>query len=204
MKHPSPDCDLQAVALPSREHSRRFWWGAASLAFLCFCPTCKQAASTDTSASAAVTAAPSASVATADAKPAAALPGATCTGKYQGEYTVSVVKSDLTKKDGAPEQWEKDDGKNLAGKGTLTLQVDAANAVSGTAEGALGQQSLRGACDENTLRVQLDSPGDEPNKIRNAYLLASISGSDAVGTLAAATGDSLIRRAGPVTLHRTP
>jgi hypothetical protein len=130
--------------------------------------------------------------------------GSSCAGTYQGEYTVSSVKPALSKKEGAPEQWANDDGKLLAGKGTLTLQVDSANVVSGSAEGALGPQTLRGACDENTLRVQLDSPADEPDKIQNAYLVADVSGANAAGTLNAATGDSLIRRAGPVTLRRTP
>lgn len=173
------------------------------LAF-CFCPACKQAASTDT-ATTQVTASPSIAAQPSGSAPqSASAPqsGSACAGKYQGEYAVSNVKSPLSRKEGAPEQWEKDDGKTLAGKGTLTLQVDSNNVVSGNAEGALGPQTLRGYCDEATLRVQLDSAGDDLSKIQNAYLVADITGSQAVGTLVAATGDSLLRRAGAVTVRR--
>jgi hypothetical protein len=198
--------------LDSAPQPKLGWTGRVSLALLCLCPTCKQAAPSDTLAQpsaspAAASAASDPSVASGapDAKPAAASRAtSSCAGKYQGEYTVASIKTELTKKEGAPEQWKKDDGKTLAGKGTLALQVDSADVVSGSAEGALGQQTLRGACDENTLRVQLDSTVDDPSKIRNAYLVAGVSGSEASGTLTAATGDSLIRRAGSVTLHRVP
>ena len=170
----------------------------------CFCPTCKQAASTDTATPLATASPPVTAQASASAPQAASAPqsGSACAGKYQGEYAVSNVKSALSHKEGAPEQWEADDGKTLAGKGTLTLQVDANNVVSGKAEGALGQQTLRGYCDETTLRAQLDSAGDEPSKIQNAYLVADLSSGQAAGTLVAATGDSLLRRAGSVTVRR--
>ena len=174
------------------------------LLLFCFCPACKQAASTDT-ATPQVTASPSVTApASASALPSASAPqsGSACAGKYQGEYAVSNVKSALSHKEGAPEQWETDDGKTLAGKGTLTLQVDSNNVVSGNAEGALGQQTLRGYCDETTLRVQLDSAGNDLSKIQNAYLVADLSGSQAAGTVVAATGDSLLRRAGSVTVRR--
>jgi hypothetical protein len=175
------------------------------LLILCFCPACKQAASTDT-ATTQVTASSSVSAQASAAASSSPVPtaqtGSTCAGKYQGEYAVSHVKPALSRKQGAPEQWEKDDGTTLAGKGTLTLQVDSNNVVSGSAEGALGQQTLRGFCDETALRVQLDSAGDELGKIQNAYFVADMSGNQAAGTLAAATGDSLLRRAGPVTVRR--
>ena len=175
------------------------------LLVLCFCPACKQAPSTDTatthvSASPSVTA--QASAAAPSSSALAAQTGSACAGKYQGEYAVSNVKPAISRKEGAPEQWEKDDGAALAGKGTLTLQVDFNNVVSGSAEGALGAQTLRGFCDDTTLRVQLGSAGDEVGKIQNAYFVADISGNQAAGTLAAATGDSLLRRSGPVTVRR--
>jgi len=188
-----------------RTTDSRILVAAESLGLLafCFCPACKQAPSTDT-ATPQVTARPSVTAQASSAPQSAAAPqsGSACAGKYQGEYAVSNVKSALSRKEGAPEQWETDDGKTLAGKGTLTLQVDSNNVVSGNAEGALGQQTLRGYCDQTTLRVQLDSAGDELSKIQNAYLVADLSGSQAAGTLVAATGDSLLRRAGSVTVRR--
>jgi|GEM_PF-3260434 len=191
---------------PHRPPARQHWLGVTALALVCFCPTCKQSATSDAPAPGASAAPPASAVVPAPAAQSDAppQPGSACAGKYQGEYRVTAIQSDLSKKQGAPEQWEKDDGKALAGKGALTLLVGPDNVVSGTADGALGQQTLRGACDENTLRVQLDAASAESTTIKNAYLIAELSGSEASGTLTAATGDSLIRRAGPVTLRRAP
>jgi hypothetical protein len=177
--------------------------GLLGTLLLFLCPTCKQAPSNDTNAIA--TAAPPAPVAPSSAQPqpaVAAQTGSACAGKYQGDYTVAAAKSDLSTKDGAPAQWDKDDGKLFAGKGTIQLQVDASNSVSGTANGALGEQTLRGWCDDKTLRVRFDSGTDELAKVQNGYLLAEISAAETKGTLAAATGDGLIRRAGTVNLQR--
>jgi hypothetical protein len=74
--------------------------------------------------------------------------------------------------------------------------------VTGSAKGALGQQTLRGSCVENTLRVQLVAMGAESNSIQNAFILADLSGDQATGTLTAATGDGLVRRSGAVTLRK--
>ncbi len=129
-------------------------------------------------------------------------PRSACAGKYQGQYAVTGVKSDLTRKDGAPERWGSDDGQTLAGSGELTLVVDPQNIITGSAKGALGQQTLRGSCDENTLRAQLDTLGDSDEQIQNAVLVAGLTGDQASGTLAAGTGNSLIRRTGTVTLRK--
>jgi len=88
------------------------------------------------------------------------------------------------------------------GQGELALKVDAQNLVSGSAKGALGQQTLRGSCDENTLRIQLDATGSEPTMIQNAIIVAELTGDQATGTLVAATGDSLVRRSGAVNLRK--
>ncbi len=134
-------------------------------------------------------------------KPPAPVSG--CAGQYKGTYTVAATKASLSRKDGAPAQWDTDDGHALGGQGDLVLNVDAQNLVSGSAKGALGQQALRGRCDENTLRIQLDATGGDPTLIQNGVIVAELSGDQATGTLAAATGDSLVRRSGAVSLHKT-
>jgi hypothetical protein len=172
---------------------------------ICFCPTCHRAPPGENNQ-------PSASQAAATASaPAAAAPvpsapesqlRSSCAGKYQGQYTVAPVKSNLTRKEGAPEKWESDDGQALAGNGELTLEVDPQNIITGSAKGALGQQTLRGSCDANTLRARFDATGDSTDQIQNAFLVADLTGDQASGSLSAATGNSLIRRTGTVTLRR--
>jgi hypothetical protein len=168
-----------------------------------FCVTCQKIAPASTNQD------NSAAVASAAPPPAAApapqqlANASACAGKYQGTYTVATVKPGLLRKEGAPAQWESDDGRALSGQGELALEVDNQNAVSGTAKGALGQQTLRGSCDDKTLRVQLDAAGTESNLIQNAFILADLSGDQATGTLTAATGDSLVRRSGAVNLRKS-
>ena len=190
-----------------QSHSTRWPRGLVTLLFLGFCAACHRDAQSDTrqSSTAAVPAQPSASVAVA-AVPTAPLSTASapCAGKYQGQYTVSTIKSGLTRKDGAPAKWETDDGRTLAGNGELNLDVDTENVISGKAQGALGELTLRGACDGSTMRVQLDPTADAIGQIQNAYLVANVTNAQASGTIAAATGDALIRRAGTVNLRKVP
>src|SRR5664280_2633756 len=86
-------------------------------------------------------------------------PAAGCAGPYQGTYTVSPIKPGISRKEGAPAPWESDDGHALSGPGQVALVVDAQNAITGSAQGALGKQILRGSCEDNTLRIHLDSTG---------------------------------------------
>jgi hypothetical protein len=191
---------------PLRKVSVRPIWAA----FLgVFCVTCQKSAPSSTNHESSTNHDNAAAVTSVVAPPvvqsAAQQPAnvSACAGKYQGTYTVATTKAGLNHKDGAPAQWESDDGHILSGQGELALVVDNQNAVSGTAKGALGQQTLRGSCDDKTLRVQLDTAGTESNLIQNAFILADLSGDQATGTLTAATGDSLVRRSGAVNLRKS-
>ena len=191
-----------------QSHSTRWLRGLVALLFIGFCAACHRDAQSDTqkSSSVAVPTQPSAPVAVAavPTTPLSTAAPSLCVGKYQGQYTVSPIKSDLTRKDGAPEKWETDDGHALAGNGELNLDVNTENVISGKAQGALGELTLRGACDGSTMRVQLDPRADALGQIQNAYLVADVTNAQASGTIAAATGDALIRRAGTVNLRKVP
>jgi len=153
-----------------------------------------------------IPAAVSASAAAAPApviQEAAKKPVSGCAGQYQGTYAVAPTKAAITQKEGAPAAWDKDDGKNLSGAGEIALKVDAENVISGTAKGALGPQSLRGLCDDNTLRIQMDSSESGPSAIQNAIVVAELTGDQATGNISAATGDSLTRRSGTVSLKKS-
>jgi len=193
-------------------HRRNFSVRPILAAFLgVFCVTCQKSAPTSTNHdnaanqenTAAVVAVVAAPAAPSAAQHPAEPPASACAGQYKGTYTVATTKPAMSRKEGAPAQWESDDGHALSGQGELALVVDNQNVVSGTAKGALGQQTLRGSCDDKTLRVQLDSVGTESNLIQNAFILADLSGDQATGTLTAATGDSLVRRSGAVNLRKS-
>ena len=171
---------------------------------ICFCPTCHRAQPSESNRPGT---SPAAEIAPALVAPVPSVPESqprsTCAGKYQGQYTVAAVKSDLTRKEGAPEKWDTDDGHALSGDGELTLEVDPQNVITGSAKGALGQQTLRGSCDANTLRARLDAIGESTEQIQNAFLVADVAGEQASGAMAAATGNGLVRRTGTLTLRKT-
>lgn len=187
-------------------------FGPCGVAFLgVFCVTCQKGAPASTNHDNPANQQNPAAVAPVVSPPAAASaaqqpadkPTSACAGQYKGTYTVTTTKPAISRKEGAPAQWESDDGHALSGPGELALVVDNQDIVSGTAKGALGQQTLRGSCDGQTLRVQLDSVGTEPTLVQNAFILADLSGDQATGTLTAATGDSLVRRSGAVNLRKS-
>lgn len=170
-----------------------------------FCVTCQRGHSgskSNDNSSAAASAIASIAVQPARQQPAQK-PTSGCAGHYQGTYNVAATRPGISHKDGAPAEWESDDGRALSGPGELVLNVDAQNLVSGSAKGALGQQTARGSCDDNTLRVQLDATGTEPGLIQNAFIVAELSSDQVSGTLTAATGDGLVRRTGAVNLRKT-
>ena len=181
--------------------------GGAPLIFVfcVFCVTCQRShPSPSDSESSAVAVSGIASVAVQTApQPPTQKPASGCAGRYQGTYSVAATKSGISHRDGAPPEWESDDGHALSGPGELALKVDNQNLVSGSAKGALGQQTARGSCDDSTLRVQLDAMSAEPGLIQNAFILADVSGDQATGTLTAASGDSLVRRSGTVNLRKS-
>ena len=174
---------------------RLIFWGV-------LCVTCQRHEPNSTSQDKS----PPSAVPSVEAQPPAQVaeqrPVSGCFGQYQGTYTVAATKPGISRKQGAPAQWDAEDGHTLLGQGELALKVDAQNLVSGSAKGALGQQTLRGSCDENTLRIQLDATGSEPTMIQNAIIVAELTGDQATGTLVAATGDSLVRRSGAVNLRK--
>lgn len=137
------------------------------------------------SASAAIAAA-SASAAAVAAAPKAAW----FVGTWKGDFAVARRDSTTTTKEGGPANWEKDDGKKLAGPGSLQLTVDAAGDLTGSLSGALGELLLRGRIDGEELRASLVAKSEDPTAIHNGYIALLHQGDALKGTLSAATGDA--------------
>jgi len=122
------------------------------------------------------------------------------TGSWSGNYEARhhLVASDS--KEFAVREWAQDDAGILSGKGSVTLQIDTAGHVRGSAEGALGSMLATGEADETTLRVSL-VPRD-PGHVSSAFLLAQRENTAFKGRISASTGDSLTVRQAHIELQR--
>lgn len=79
-------------------------------------------------------------------------PSARFAGRWTGPYTAERAAVHVPK--GVPDKtWATDDGSRATGDGTLDLTIDEAHQVSGSAQGALGRLTIRGALDGTTLRA---------------------------------------------------
>lgn len=135
---------------------------------------------------------------------AAVSPEAGVAGRYQGTYDVKRHVAQLSTKQGAPTGWEKDEGKLLAGSGEMTLDVAPGGRVSGTIRGPLGDLTLRGVLDGQTLRATLHNALHEPTAIQSGFVVATLATGALTGSMRAGTGDGLIQREGTVALKKAP
>jgi hypothetical protein len=110
--------------------------------------------------------------------------------------------STTTKKDGAPQAWEKDDGKRFSGEGQLTLNLSPEGDAIGELSGALGKLALRGKMEGEDLRASIVPSGSDITQIQNGYLTLRRVGDGYQGQLVAASGDALLLREGNVTLSK--
>jgi len=139
----------------------------------------------------------------ASAPPPAPTPPSTGPRQYSGNVEVTRSEPRLTEKQGAPSAWAKDDGKRLAGPVTLEVAIAATGEVTGTLTGALGELSLTGAFEEQTLRAVLVNADRSRETIQNGVVIATEKDGKLAGTLTAATGDGLVQRRGTLSLSRS-
>ncbi len=147
-------------------------------------------------------AAPSAAPVVAAAPSAVPAKGNPLAGKWKGNYDVASVKPSLATKDGAPRDWEADDGSALSGKGELELEVDADGKVVGTLGGPLGKHRVIGRVDGDSVRATLLAEDQSTKTIQNGALVLTRDGQALNGSLQAATGDGHLRRAGTISLKQ--
>ncbi|MGC4069626.1 MAG: hypothetical protein QM784_34210 [Polyangiaceae bacterium] len=165
----------------------------------------------DKGASKSVEPAPSASAAlpasraSANAEAVArATPSDSLAGHYEGTAVVSVGKSTTTKKEGAPSNWEQDEGKRFTGECRISITIAPNGTVDGTLKGALGDHELRGAIAGDDVRAVLVPTNGEVTSIQNGYLSLARSNAGLKGKLTAASGDSLHLRVAELDLKKNP
>ncbi len=84
------------------------------------------------------------------------------TGHWAAEF--KAVRGDISIPRGVPYKWwDGDDGVAATGMGKVLLEISREGAVTGSAEGALGQLVVRGAIEDGTLRAGL-FPFPSPDK----------------------------------------
>jgi hypothetical protein len=138
----------------------------------------------------------------ASSPPPAPTPASAGPREYSGSVEVTRSEPRLTEKQGAPSAWAKDDGQRFAGPVTLKVVIAATGEVTGTLTGALGELSLTGAFDEQTLRAVLVNADRSRETIQNGVVIATEKDGRLSGTLTAATGDGLFQRKGTLSLSR--
>jgi hypothetical protein len=124
-------------------------------------------------------------------------------GQWSGPFTAKPFRVEMSAKEGAIKEWEKDDGADFAGEGQLELSVDPSGNVSGKASGPLGSLLASGEVDGDKLRVGLRP--HEPasaNQIGTGTLILDRKGDKLEGTLRTSTGDSHKLRVASLTLSR--
>jgi hypothetical protein len=144
-------------------------------------------------------------VASARAEPsatAAPKPKPWYAGRWSGSYRAERDVIDMTVKQGAIPEWDKDSGRRASGPGTLNLDVDDHGKITGTLRGPLGELLARGAVEGDELRVKLSAKDPQPLSAFNGDLVATRAGEGAKGHLHVSTGDSLTVRRGPVLLQK--
>ena len=192
------------------EHSRR----TTLLAKLCACalialsPACEGGATKpqgdgqSSSVSPSVSAAAASAAASASGAPSSSQssrPESPYAGTWQGSY--KAVKGTVTVPPGVRyKSWEDDKEEEYMGEGRITLAVAADGVVSGSAKGALGEQSIAGQMDGDTLRAALQAI--DPKGGMSGILTGALKGSKMEAELRVSDSHGNIVRRSEVTLSR--
>jgi hypothetical protein len=122
-------------------------------------------------------------------------------GTWTGAY--EAVKGSVTLQPKVEDKaWKEDDGKRVAGPGTVTLVVGPDGAVTGKTTGALGAQTLRGEADAEMVRATVTP--DEPTSVTamTGVLVGQRKGEVLVGRIRVAGPDATLVRESPIELRR--
>lgn len=188
------------------EHSRR----AALLAKLCACalialsPACESGSTKPQSDGQRGSASPAESAAAASASSAptssqSSEPDSPHAGTWQGSY--KAVKGTVTVPPGVRyKSWEDDKEEEYMGEGRVTLAVAADGVVSGSAKGALGEQTIAGQIDGDTLRTALQAT--DPKGGMSGILTGALKGSKIEAELRVSDSQGNIVRRSEVTFSR--
>jgi hypothetical protein len=166
-------------------------WLAFAFALL-GCQGAPQAQPTERAAASSSAAAPASAAASA-----APAPSAWFLGRWQGSYQAELRRIETSA--GGVKEWKKDEGTHASGPGQLSLEAKPDGSVTGSASGALGEQTVTGHIEGD--RVALTLTSSEPNGFRGTIIGAQ-EGVGIRGTLSASSGDSLSVRQAAVTLQR--
>jgi hypothetical protein len=123
------------------------------------------------------------------------------TGEWEGHYDAKkgAVLLPPRVKDVA---LDKDDGKKLAGKGTLSITVDPAGKIIGKNRGALGPGLVTGRVDDGIVRASINPEDPTAPNAMTGVFVALQKGEALVGEIRVAGPDATVVREAPITLTR--
>ncbi len=98
--------------------------------------------------------------------------------------------------------WTKDDGKQMAGPGQVSLRVAPDGGVSGTISGALGQGQITGSAEGATISATV-TPSEESETAMAGVLVLTLEGNTLNGELNASSADATVVRSAPLGLTRS-
>lgn len=131
----------------------------------------------------------------------AAVPSNPLSGPWRGAF--ESKKAAVTLDPGVKEQaWSADDGKAHAGKGEIDLHVGADGVVKGKLRGALGNATVAGTAEGETLTMTFAPTDGDSNEWVSGVIVLQLKDAKLSGDLKAASGDATIVRAATLELTR--
>jgi hypothetical protein len=131
----------------------------------------------------------------------AAAPSNPLSGPWRGAF--ESKKASVTLDPGVKEKtWSSDDGKAHAGKGEIDLHVGADGVVKGKLRGALGNATVAGTAEGETLTMTFTPTDTDSDEWMSGVIVLQLKDAKLSGDLKAASGDASIVRAATLELTR--
>jgi hypothetical protein len=123
------------------------------------------------------------------------------TGTWEGQYVAKKMAVSLPPrvKDQA---LERDDGKKMAGKGSLSIVIDPTGKVSGKSHGALGPGRVTGHAEDELVRASINPEDPTLANAMTGVFVALQKDGALVGEIHVAGPDATVVRQASVTLKR--
>ena len=132
---------------------------------------------------------------------AAGQPSNPLSGAWRGAF--ESKKAAVTLDPGVKEKtWSADDGKAHAGKAEIDLHVGVDGVVKGKLRGALGNATVAGMAEGETLTMTFVPADDDGSESISGVIVLQLKGAKLTGDLKASSGDATIVRAATLELTR--
>jgi hypothetical protein len=178
---------------------------AALAALPLFASACGEGTSTSASAGPSTTASgsTSATIASASGSASPASPSSSpLSGAWRGAFESKKATIALAP-DVKEKAWSGDDGRAHAGKGEIDLHVGTDGIVKGKLRGALGNATVAGTAEGDTLTMTFTPADSDSSESISGVIVLQLKESKLSGDLKASSGDATIVRTATLELARS-